>query len=89
MANAAGAGVKNAARTKKWNETKMMMRQPILLVAVVVIVALLLLFVVYPLFKVLAFSLTDENGSLSLATLGSIFSTSRYLKTFGAPWRWG
>ncbi len=83
MANAAGAGVKNAARTKKWNETKMMMRQPILLVAVVVIVALLLLFVVYPLFKVLAFSLTDENGSLSLATLGSIFSTSRYLKTFG------
>lgn len=83
MAKAAGTGGAAAARTKKWNETKMILRQPVLLAAVVLTIALLLLFVVYPLFKILAFSLTNEEGALSLTTLGSIFSTSRYLKTFG------
>ena len=33
--------------------------------------------------KVLLFSLTDASGTFSLATAAEIFSTSRYLKTFG------
>ena len=83
MAKSAGAGGNSAARLKKRNETKMMMRQPILLGAVILIIALLLLFVVYPLGKVLIFGMTDEAGGFSMATLIQIFSTPRYLKTFG------
>lgn len=33
--------------------------------------------------KILLFSLTDASGTFSLATAAEIFSTSRYLKTFG------
>ena len=83
MANSAGAGGKSAARVKKLNETKMILRQPILLAAVVLTILLLLLFVIYPLLKILIFSLTDAEGNFSLANLGTILSTSRYLRVFG------
>lgn len=83
MANSAGAGGKSAARVKKLNETKMILRQPILLAAVVLTILLLLLFVIYPLFKILLFSLTDAEGNFSLANLGEILSASRYLQVFG------
>lgn len=83
MANSAGTGGKSAARLKKLNETKMILRQPILLAAVVLTVLLLLLFVIYPLLKILIFSLTDAEGNFSLANLGAILSTSRYLQVFG------
>lgn len=48
MANSSGSGGKSAARLKKRNETKMIMRQPVMLFAVIAVIALLLLFVVYP-----------------------------------------
>lgn len=83
MANSAGTGGKSAARVKKLNETRMILRQPILLAAVVLTVLLLLLFVIYPLLKILVFSLTDAEGNFSLANLGAILSTSRYLRVFG------
>ncbi len=83
MANSAGAGGKSAARVKKLNETKMILRQPILLAAVVLTILLLLLFVIYPLLKILIFSLTDAEGNFSLVNLGTILSTSRYLRVFG------
>lgn len=83
MANSAGAGGRSAARVKKLNETKMILRQPILLAAVVLTILLLLLFVIYPLVKILIFSLTDAGGNFSLANLGTILSTSRYLQVFG------
>ena len=83
MAKTAAAGGKNAARIKKLNETKMMLRQPLLLAAVVLTILLLLLFVIYPLLKILVFSLTDAEGNFSLANLVSIFTTSRYLAVFG------
>lgn len=83
MANTSGTSGKKISRTKKRNETKMMMRQPIMLIAVVLTIILLLLFVIYPLVKILIFGLTDENGGFSLATLKAIFSTTRYVKTFG------
>lgn len=68
---------------KKLNETKMILRQPLLLAAVVLTILLLLLFVVYPLLKVLIFSLTDTDGNFSLANLTTILTTSRYLAVFG------
>ena len=83
MAKTAAAGGKNAARIKKLNETKMILRQPLLLAAVVLTILLLLLFVIYPLLKILVFSLTDAEGNFSLANLVSIFTTSRYLAVFG------
>ncbi len=83
MANAAGSGGKSAARLKRRNESKMIMRQPIMLISILTVIVLLLLFVIYPLVKILLFSLTDASGTFSLATAAEIFSTSRYLKTFG------
>lgn len=83
MANTSGAGGKSAARLKKRNETKMILRQPVLLLAVLASIALLVLFVIYPLGKVLLFSLTDEAGNVSLAPMLALFSTPRYLATFG------
>ena len=83
MAKTAAAGGKSTARMKKLNETKMILRQPLLLAAVVITILLLLLFVVYPLLKVLIFSLTDADGNFSLANLVTILTTSRYLAVFG------
>lgn len=83
MANTAAAGGKSTARTKKLNETKMILRQPLLLVAVILTILLLLLFVIYPLVKILIFSLTDADGAFSLANLIEILTTSRYLAVFG------
>lgn len=83
MAKTSETSGKKAARAKKLNETKMVMRQPIMLITVLLTIVLLLLFVIYPLAKVLIFGLTDADGNLSLATLQAIFSTSRYVKTFG------
>ena len=83
MANSPGMGGKSAARLKKRNETKMILRQPVLLIAVLATIALLVLFVIFPLAKVLLFSVTDESGAVSLASLKQLFTTTRYLKTFG------
>ena len=83
MAKTAAAGGESTARMKKLNETKMILRQPLLLAAVVLTILLLLLFVVYPLLKVLIFSLTDADGNFSLANLVTILTTSRYLAVFG------
>ena len=83
MAKTAAAGGKSTARMKKLKETKMILRQPLLLAAVVLTILLLLLFVVYPLLKVLIFSLTDADGNFSLANLVTILTTSRYLAVFG------
>ena len=83
MAKTAAAVGKSTARMKKLNETKMILRQPLLLAAVVLTILLLLLFVVYPLLKVLIFSLTDADGNFSLANLTTILTTSRYLAVFG------
>ena len=83
MANSPGTGGKSAARLKKRNETKMILRQPVLLIAILATIALLMLFVIFPLAKVLLFSITDESGAISLASMKELFSTTRYLKTFG------
>ena len=61
-----------AARMKKRNETKMILRQPVLLISIVATIALLLLFVIYPLVKVLIFGLTDENGRLYVWPSGTM-----------------
>ncbi len=83
MAKESKGSGRNAAREKKINETKMIMRQPIMVIAIIAVILLLLVFVVYPLVKVFMFSFSDENGHASMANLASILSTPRYLKTAG------
>lgn len=83
MAKTSEKSGKNLARTKKWNETKMIMRQPIMLISILLTIALLILFVIYPLVKIVLFGLSDGNGGISFDNLRDIFSTTRYLKTFG------
>ena len=77
-----GSG-KTASQLKRLNDTKNILRQPVLLFAVIAAIVLLALFVVYPLVKVVIFSLTDENGFFSTANLTDILTSSRYLKVFG------
>jgi iron(III) transport system permease protein len=73
----------NVARTKKRNETRMIMRQPVMMITILAVIILLILFVVYPLVKVFLFGLTDENGGFSLANLVEIVTTPKYLATCG------
>ncbi len=83
MAKESKGNGRSAAREKKVNETKMILRQPIMVIAIIAVVLLLLLFVVYPLVKVFMFSFSDESGNVSFANLASILSTPRYMKTAG------
>ena len=83
MATSAGTGGAGSARQTKIKETGQILRQPLLLTAILLTLLLLLLFVIYPMGKVLIFSLTDETGKISLTNLKDILSTSRYLAVFG------
>lgn len=83
MSSTPKAGGMSAARMKKLNDTRTILRQPILLIAVILTILLLLLFVVYPLVKIVIYSMTDEAGAFSTANLVSILGASRYLKVFG------
>lgn len=76
-----GAGI------KKRQETKMILRQPLLAISILSVIGLLLLFVVYPLLKVLIFSLSDESGALSLRQLKEVLQTGAYLRTMGRTLR--
>ncbi len=83
MAKDGKSSARKAEREKRLNDTKTILRQPILLIAVIATIVLLLLFVIYPLARVLLFSVTDEGGSFSLVPLMNLFRSSRYMKTFG------
>ena len=67
----------------------MILRQPIMLAIIILVIALLLLFVIYPLVKILLFSMTDTEGAFSMANLKTIFTTQRYLKVFGRTMKLG
>lgn len=83
MATSAGTSGAGSTRQQKLKETGQILRQPLLLTAILLTLLLLLLFVIYPMGKVLIFSLTDETGKISLTNLKEILSTSRYLAVFG------
>lgn len=72
---------KNAARLKKHNETKMILRQPVLAITIIITMALLVLFVMYPLIKVLIFGLTSEDGRLSIVNLKEVLLNRGYMRT--------
>lgn len=60
----------------------MLKKEPLLLALIIIILAALTIFVVYPLFKMISFSLVDDNGNFSLSVVASILQNSNYRRIF-------
>ncbi len=60
-----------------------LVRDPVLLLFVVAVFAGLALFIVLPLFKIFAYSVTDDGGRFSLAAAFEALGSTTYLRTFG------
>lgn len=67
----------------KFEQTKMVMRQPLLAIAIICVIALLLIFVLYPLLNVLLFGLRDKNGYFSIQNINEILGTNSYIRAMG------
>lgn len=73
---------KSKVRNRKLHDIKMLFKEPLLLITLILIFASIFLFVIYPLFRVLRFSLTDREGIFSLSTISRIISNKVYRQTF-------
>jgi iron(III) transport system permease protein len=60
-----------------------LIRDPMLLFVVLAVFAGLALFILLPLFKILAYSVTDDKGGFSLAAASEALTSASYLRTFG------
>lgn len=60
----------------------MLRKEPLLLALIIIILVGLTIFVVYPLFKMIGFSLVDDNGKFSLSVVASILQNSNYRRIF-------
>jgi iron(III) transport system permease protein len=58
------------------------LRDPVLLFFVLLVFAGLGLFILFPLYKILAYSVTGENGGFSLAAAFEAIGSATYLRTF-------
>ncbi len=60
----------------------MLRKEPVLLIFIIILIALLTLFVMYPLFMILRYSITSENGSITFETIGDVLMNRSYRTTF-------
>lgn len=60
-----------------------LVRDPVLLFFVIVVFAGLFLFILFPLYKILSYSVTDDTGGISFKTAIEVLTSPAYLKTFG------
>ncbi len=60
----------------------MLRKEPLLLALIIIILASLTIFVVYPLFKMISFSLVDDNGKFSLSIIAKILQNESYRRIF-------
>lgn len=60
----------------------MLCKEPLLLITLLLIFTSIILFVIYPLLRVLRFSLTDKEGLFSFSTLLRIINNKVYRQTF-------
>lgn len=60
-----------------------LVRDPVLLLFVIAVFAGLALFILLPLFKIFAYSVTDDGGKFSLAAAFEALGSTTYLRTFG------
>lgn len=66
----------------KW-KLKMLTKEPLLFALILLILGSLTLFVVFPLYRIIKYSLMDENMNWSLATVVKILGNSSYREIFG------
>ena len=60
-----------------------LVRDPLLLFFVLLVFAGLALFILFPLYRIFAYSVTDDAGHFNIAAALEVLSSSAYLKTFG------
>jgi iron(III) transport system permease protein len=60
-----------------------LIRDPVLLFFVILVFAGLALFIVLPLYRIFAYSVTTDNGHISLAAAADALFSETYLRTFG------
>ena len=60
----------------------MLRKEPVLLIFIIILIALLTLFVMYPLFMILRYSITSENGSITFETIRDVLMNRSYRTTF-------
>ena len=68
--------------SKTKHELTMILKEPLLLAVLILIFLSIFIFVIFPLFKVIQFSLLDADNQLSLETLRRIVTNTGYQKTF-------
>ncbi len=71
----------NSIKDLLW-KLKMLRKEPVLLAFIIVLIALLTLFVIYPLFMILRYSISSEEGKFSLETIKAVLANSSYRVTF-------
>jgi len=60
-----------------------LVRDPVLLLLVLLVFTGLVLFILYPLYKIFAYSLTNSQGRLDLSAAIQVLTSRSYFKTFG------
>lgn len=69
-------------RQELYNRFMVLLKQPVLLLTIILIFLLLVIFIIYPLVKVFAVSLTDSSGKLDLSTYIEVLSNPYFRKGF-------
>jgi iron(III) transport system permease protein len=69
--------------TSKASPFSHLVRDPVLLFFVLLVSAGLLLFILFPLYKILSYSVTDDGGRLSFKAAIEVLSSPNYQRTFG------
>uniref|UniRef100_A0A7C5U6B1 Iron ABC transporter permease n=1 Tax=Fervidobacterium nodosum TaxID=2424 RepID=A0A7C5U6B1_9BACT len=69
-------------RQELYNRFMVLVKQPVLLLNIILIFLLLVIFIIYPLVKVFAVSLTDSSGKLDLSTYIEVLSNPYFRKGF-------
>ena len=65
----------NSLKDLFW-KLKMLRKEPVLLLFIVLLIVLLSLFVIYPLFMILRYSVTTDEGRVSLTPSGPYWATN-------------
>jgi len=65
-----------------------LIRDPVLLFFVILVSAGLALFILFPLYRILSYSVTSDTGGVSLKAAVEVLTSQTYLRTFGNSFCW-
>ncbi len=71
----------NRTKDLLW-KLRMIRKEPLLLLLIILLLGVLTLFIVYPLFIMLRYSMTSEEGHFSLSTLREVITNQSYRRIF-------